>query len=107
MFKFLTLAAAPMLIATGAPNESSGDSDICPIYEELAEKIMTARQYGMRISDVLSADEKESPEFTRAFRPMVFKAYESPAYSTDERRQDAIREYGQEVALSCYRSKER
>ena len=79
------------------------DDTTCEQWETLATQIMTLRQNGAAMSQVLKNAEKfgENQLTKDEIRTMVIKAYKSPGYQTSEMKQKVITEFGNKYMVWC------
>lgn len=129
MKKGILLLSIGMLFSTMAiadnENESKKISDVkrCKNVSNVAKSIMTNRQNGISIVDHLDfvdnhfidqrkkinhkITKKEDETFKylkEEFVDFSVRAYEKPVWQGDEYRQEAIREFENEIFLECYKS---
>lgn len=98
--KILTTALAAITLSACAPaNAEVTKYDVCGAYGGLSETVMTARQEGMSMRDVI--EHAMGDEFSIA---IVQAAYEVPGYSTAEFQQKAILEFSNRIYAECLRS---
>lgn len=90
------LAALPF--AVQADDDIQAAMEICSSYEDLAENIMSARQNGVGMSEMMAIADGDSVAIA-----MVTDAFNQPSYSTDSVQQSVIRDFADEVASECYR----
>ena len=68
----------------------------CANFSGFAEDIMTARQAGVSMAEVIGiVDGNEVVE------ELVIKAYEKPGYDTESMKQKSVRDYGNFAYLMC------
>ena len=93
MLKPLTLA----LTLLSAPLMAQETEDPCMVLGELAEQIMTARQNGAPLSDlmVIAGDDD-------LVTVLVLEAYSSQRYFSDRVRTEVIEDFRNVVELVCY-----
>lgn len=73
---------------------------------KLSEAVMTARQYGASIEDVLSArvdasGDSAAQSVRLVHTEMILEAYDKPIYSTEKYKQSEIKEFAAENYLAC------
>ena len=79
--------------------------DVCRSYGELAEKIMTLRQRGVSLSELIDSLAKTEDEDTnKVTRSMILSAYEQPQYGTAEYQKAKAGEFKNNIELFCYQS---
>ena len=76
-----------------------GREETCKIIEKLAREVMTQRQDGRSMSDMMGSMGEE-----RVTREMVLLAYKKPRYGTDEYIQKSITDFANKTASICYSS---
>ena len=82
-----------------APVEQK-EPDLCEASYETAKIIMEKRQEGVSLAKMYGLV-KDSEEL---LRKMVLAAYEMPKYSTYKMQQSAVREFSDEVYLTCIKA---
>lgn len=88
--------AAPLY----APHEREA---FCPAIENLANKMMTARQAGMSMGAMIEYASRMSGRVKAVNVALIMKAFEVPQYSTREYKDRAATEFGNAAMLSCYK----
>lgn len=83
-----------------APHEREG---FCPAIENLAKKMMTARQAGMTMGAMMEYASRMSGRVKAVNVALIMKAFEVPQYSTKEYQEKAAAEFGNAAMLSCYK----
>jgi hypothetical protein len=80
--------------------------DQCRILGELAETIMTKRQNGVDLIEMLDTVERQnSPsEVKNVTKKLIISAYDRGEYSSEEYKQRAIRRFKTKVMVECYKS---
>lgn len=63
---------------------------------------MRHRQRNVALSEVLKIVDGVDPKTRATFREIVMQAYSLPAWSSDEMRQKAVDEFGNQWELSCH-----
>lgn len=82
--------------------EREPDKSHCPQVAKAAELVMDNRQKGVPMHRQLEAFTGSGAE-AEIIRALILGAYETPRYSGNAYRREAITEYGNEAMLSCYR----
>ena len=80
---------------------------LCATDGELASVFMDMRQRRMSMAVVMSSSlsaAPDDPEYQAMIRAMIIAAYDIPAFSGDEMKQEAIDDFGNEATLACYRA---
>ena len=73
----------------------------CTAIGEAAETVMTTRQNGVPLSQVLeAATQPDMPSFAPT---MVLQAYDKPLFNTEQYRLKAISEYKEVWEMACYK----
>ena len=87
----LTLLATPLAAET--------EEHPCETLGGLAALIMEARQLGAPLSEMMriAADNE-------LLKALTITAYQSPRFSTDSYRQEAIKDFRNEIEVMCYGS---
>lgn len=98
---FRHIIAATLLATASLPAQAADDlttDDFCKWVWDRASFFMSARQLEVPITQVMSSlAEDQSLE-----RAMVVEAFDRPAFSTQARRVEAARAFGNEWAARCY-----
>lgn len=76
--------------------------EICGPIGELAATIMTARQNGASMSQMMGLARDVDPSIQGLVRALVTDSFDTPKYSSSEYRQDAISEFSNEMTAKCY-----
>ena len=92
--KKLSLAAVLALSVFSAQAE---ESHFCESVGELATIIMQNRQKGVDLSKMLTLSKGDD-----GVKTMVLDAYNSPRYSTDVYKNDAVSDFSNKWVLACY-----
>lgn len=95
----------------GEPEKEKLDSNsVCESVIEISESIMRNRLNGVSITNSLEAvnSVKDGTPANEAVsnlaKQIVIEAYESPSFSTDSYKDDAIREFGAKQYLTCIKA---
>lgn len=73
----------------------------CKDFERAAEKIMTARQDGMAMSEMMEAASEMEEAYSDIAKTMVVEAYSKPLYRTEDFKRRAISEFANDSYLVC------
>ena len=77
----------------------------CDDMSSLAEVIMENRQSGVSMSKQIQVINANNPESKRApYHELISMAYDRPRWSSSERREEAIADFGDLVYQGCYKS---
>ena len=73
---------------------------------KLSEAVMSARQYGVSIEDVLSArvdasGDSAAQSVRSVHTEIILEAYDKPMYSTEKYKQSEIKEFAAENYVEC------
>lgn len=96
-----TMLVAALLLAGCAPAIAEDHEKFCESYANLAESIMTSRQLGMSLSDLLAVT---SDELSGITRPLIMDAYEKGQFSTETYKAKAIAEFRNKAHVTCLRT---
>lgn len=104
--KTLKAASAALLLSAGAafaasPTPGADADETCATYAELAESIMTNRQVGTSLGDLLDVVGDVSPA-----REMVLSAFEVSRRDSAAGRERAVSEFRDIWHLECLRGAE-
>ena len=86
------------------------DDSVCESLIEMSESIMRNRLNGVSITNSLEAVNSikdgtaANDAVSNLAKQIVIEAYESPSYSTDSYKDDAIREFGASQYLACVKA---
>lgn len=97
------LLAVPLMMALNAPAQSQV-SKFCNDIYELSRQVMSARQNGVSLPEMLNLLAKI--ESGSMYKPMIIHAFELSIYSTDEYKQSVIDEFSNEYLLQCLKLEE-
>lgn len=96
----ITIIAMLMVaIATSAFSEK----DWCTDLGDTAERIMTARQSGVPISQMMAIIPTDG-NLGAIIRELTLMAYEQPLMQSTDYKQRVAREFGDSVEVVCYRA---
>lgn len=90
------LVVLALVAAKGAYANNEADG-LCTVTQELARSIMIARQLGQPLDKIMKI--VEGDEMSQL---MVLRAYQRPAFLTEENRRQAAVEFGNEMGVLCY-----
>lgn len=95
----LILAAIVALVITPA------QADLCGNIEQLAQTIMTKRQEGAALGEMLDvANKADDADVSELARGITMMAFEEPAYRTPEVKARTIVQFGNKLRLQCERA---
>jgi len=100
--KKITLALAAFVLSTSAAANSADDIKFCTEISTLSTTIMTDRQSGKSLAEMLSLAHK--PEFNgmqELLMLIVQSAYKAPRFSTDKVKKETITEFANTMMLQC------
>ena len=114
MIKKILLAAA-ISAMMAAPTyaqvaESSIDDSVCRSVMELSRQMMTNRQVGVPVTDMMDVfvnDPNTDAKHKNLMMEIVMRAYDAPKYSTAEYQEEAADEFANGYYLDCMKSKMR
>jgi hypothetical protein len=89
--------------ATGADSAEQVKEEMCMHINNVAESIMLGRQNGMPMIQQRQSALGMHEALRDAVLEMVRTAYEEPAWSTDENKQHAVREFADGWYARCLR----
>lgn len=101
---------ALLLILTSMPLPAQAEAtkqEICKVVGDMAENVMTHRQAGNKMSDMLriySEDLAEVPEAVDHITKLTLLAFEEPLFSGDVAKREAVIEFRNQAELGCYKS---
>lgn len=100
MKKIITALALSVVMISPA---MAVDKETCAVVKELAQSVMSARQVGVDVSDMMAIT-TDNPKMNKLQQGLVIDAFSFPAYSTDEYREKEVREFGARHYLNCIKS---
>lgn len=93
-----------LLLAFGimAASPAAAGEHVCQSIGLLARNIMTARQVGVPLSELMSiaTDDEGVNDLAHA---MAIAAYDAPNYSMEENRAEQLREFVNAAEVACYK----
>lgn len=94
-----------ILLCAAATSNAATREEVCPEIANLAMTIMTARQLGIPMENLMqAADQDVEQVYEDLAKAMIMEAYSAPRYSSEEFQQQAITEFGNAVSVACYSS---
>ena len=97
--KNLIIAAALTLSLTAFAEDPQ--TDVCDQLNIMAEAIMEARQSGVEMRDMIRITREENmPGYVTE---IIIRAYEMPRFSVERNKQNAIKDFQNEIYLQCIR----
>lgn len=101
----IAFIASAMLAVSSPSTEFERDGfRLCATFEEMAESIMSVRQAGAPMSEVIALFDGASPMVARIGHELVIKAYTLPVYHVDEIDRQQAKDFAAEAATVCYRA---
>ena len=97
--KNLIIAAALTLSLTAFAEEA--ELDVCDEINNLAQSIMEARQSGVEMRQLIQI--VRNNEIADFAIPIIIRAYEKPRFSVEKNKQNAIKDFQNEIYLQCIR----
>jgi len=94
----LPALATAIALAVSACTPALAADDLCTTASLLAERVMTERQSGARVADVMDRGKENE-----LYRTMVKQAFSEPLYRSVEYRQRAVSEFANGWYLDCAR----
>ncbi|PKP91219.1 MAG: hypothetical protein CVT75_09720 [Alphaproteobacteria bacterium HGW-Alphaproteobacteria-14] len=98
----ITAALALSVPATANAADDSDPASLCPLIEEFARSVMTARQHNVSMAKLMEAFAAHMPLLRKVAEDMILEAYSTPAYSTPAFRERAIDNFANNWSLACY-----
>lgn len=98
----VVLAVMGMSFGTVSAEDTSG----CKQIAELAAEMMDARQSGVPMYKQIEVINNEPglSDLTQLLERIIVDAYDSPRYSTQSHKKQAIDDFRNDVYLECFRS---
>ena len=97
--KNLITAAALTLSFTAFAEEAQ--TDVCDGLNRMARSIMNARQSGMEMRQLIEV--VRGNEASEIAIEIIIRAYEMPRFSVEKNKQNAIKDFQNEIYLQCIR----
>jgi len=94
--RFTLLIVALLTPISLLATEDTEVPDPCPSVIELAEQIMSARQAGVSMAELMEVMENKYQQ------KLVLEAYQIPLYTTQEYRDSETTEFGNKHGVACY-----
>jgi glucose-6-phosphate 1-dehydrogenase len=100
------LAIAALLFSTSALADKKQDNtSLCKTFSSIAVQIMTARQEGVPLVDLLEiAAQGKSKDLNVIAKKLVIAAYEEPRFKTPQNVQRTIDKFRDQVTLDCVKN---
>jgi len=95
--KIVAIALTAFIMATPAM-AGKITAETCTSIGQLAEEIMTGRQAGVKMSDMMEIS--DVPEI----QAMVLGAFQSPFMMYDENKSDSIRQFRELYEVACFKA---
>lgn len=88
-----------------ASSHAFADAALCRSVESVAKTVMTARQNGRSMSDMMESTSKiQGAKIAEMAKSIVKTAYDKPRFTTEEHKQRAIENHGNEWAAQCWKA---
>ena len=103
--KYLVAAVATVLLTSVTIYKEAQAQVSCESVNRLAKSVMSARQSGAALSDMLKI--LDSPNITTAgplARAVIMEAFEHPRYNTASVQQRTITEFASQQMLMCMKT---
>lgn len=84
------------------PANAETPAQTCEMFNKIAEAVMTARQSGVALSDLMS--DFESITSDPYFSQMLIDAYDQPRFTTEEVQKRTIQEFANEHYSQCIKA---
>ena len=97
--KNIIIAAALTLSLTSFAEEP--ELDVCDELNNLARSVMNARQAGMEMRQLIEV--VRGNEASEVAIEIIIRAYEMPRFSVEKNKQNAIKDFQNEIYLQCIR----
>lgn len=100
VFLILSLSALPA-------HAEATQQQICKTVGDMAENVMSQRQAGSKMSDMLRIYGEELaavPAAVEHISKLTLLAFDEPLYSTDAAKQKAVIEFRNQAELGCFKS---
>ena len=98
--KALTALTIYFLVVSASHAENNWHT-ICKSHTEFAERVMTFRQEGVSIAEMIELSKDEGNDVREYVESLILTAYEQPRYSTERIKQETIENFRDEAYLAC------
>jgi len=95
--KFAAIALTAFIMAAPAMAKEPFTAETCKSLGHLAQEIMTGRQSGVKMSDMMEISDEPQ------IQAMVLGAFQSPFMTYDENKNDSIRQFRELYELACFK----
>lgn len=99
----MRLLIAAILAGAAMTANAEESVDRCAQPAELAKAIMSARQAGVPLVDVLKIE--PGADFAELAKMLAIAAYDKPGFSTEQNRKRAIVDFQNDVYLECIKQR--
>ncbi|MCB5199055.1 hypothetical protein LGQ03_07365 [Loktanella sp. TSTF-M6] len=96
---FSLMLSASFATESFAQDGSADERASCANYGDLAESIMSNRQLGIALSQMMAVSEGNE-----TFEMMVMRAYDVPQFSSEGMRSDAASRFRNEIEIECFKA---
>lgn len=101
----IRIAAAGLLLGLAVTPTYAATSDlamkVCRAQTELAEIIMTKRQRGVPMLEILDTIDSRGLDRDGTMKQMIVEAYKGPRFNTSRHQQKAVTDFADEMLLAC------
>jgi hypothetical protein len=93
------------MLAITTATRTLADDETCAMIGKMAETVMTDRQNGTPIGEMIAWAKTFPTDAHRDLaRSFVLEAYDIPAYGIEPIKKTTIREFTDDIQLKCYKS---
>lgn len=96
--KRIILTALLAALPFAAQAEQPKAAELCPDIESFASTVMSTRQSGASMSDMMAA-----ANGNEMLQKIVSKAFETPRFTTESVSRRATEDFANKIAAECYR----
>ena len=97
---FATAVVSALLFISSAPVFAETAHDRCTFVSTVSGKIMTLRQNGSVITDVIAIN-NQFPELADLLNSITMVAFNVPSYAMESNKQGAITEFQNQMYMMC------
>lgn len=90
-----------LVAATAMPAWSAERDDMCRALSNMAEMVMTGRQQGMSVSEMLNSGHTDEGPFAAVYQETVIAAYRRPRYATASVQQREVESFRDDAYVAC------
>ena len=103
--KLILIGIATFTIFTIGQNGHANDSyEKCKVSSDFARAVMSGRQTGVKMSDMLEVIKSANPEIKEILEYIIIEAYQESRYSTESIKEKTITDFENSIYLECVKA---